>query len=1051
MKVQPGSTELTEMNGGEQAAAAEPEQVVNGVEVAQKHRSEQIIRPADIALGETGLDEKIKDLFNDEEKAPLVNGWRTGASTDNYYRENLGSLRLVVQNARAQLCSNADGPLRLERDAAGSFAGTFKAETRGRFPVRTGIYGSPEAMKYVVNVPNGHYLPVFLNGKPYLLDSGTHVIKEAGMLTLPGDDLSGLQVNDRVVDIRNKFTTKNRESIEHATSRVLLIPRGMTAMCRIDNQVYILDGRSEPHEIRFEFSYSLEGGQFFPAAKPFMQAQDTLRLFIPKDEVAAVIIDGVPSFIEGKGAEEIVRGEKQAQLIENRDSPFYKKLSHLIQNGPIYRLYIPQGHLAAVNLDGVPSLMASSGKAEYLGGDHDQVIVYKNTQKMPFYPMTHPVIQCGNFLRLFLRKNEIATVRINGQPALIEGEGKVVEFFKPKEQVQLMRKDQRTDFHKKMDPVIQINNLTRLRVPIGCIATLFVDGVPTLHRGDGQPKEFGRDGKLVEFSAKAIKEPFFSITDPVIQIGSLIKLNIPKGQFATIVEDGVGRIIEGDGAEVLIGDEDKRAQFIPKSKESAFYDTSDPIIQVGQKVRLCLPPGVIMPATVNEEQCFLSSKDNEKFSGEEDILFQVRRQASSKSILLPMDEPVITCGSLMRVFVEPGFVGVIQNSEGYAKVSRRDEDTQNAFIIDRSTETWVGSVHERQQTLSMPSEKKKDDHLKRGGVYAKNSDYDIYKCIGGVPVGVRFNVVFSVKDPLLMVEKVGLDSLHARIEDIIESDMGTVIGHINFSDIRGTPESLVSMEQQPDGETRNWHNEVKDKLTDDFKGIGVNLISIQISDCEILDPKILEDQAKNADKALNQKLELDQTEVKIQLASAGERQTQVLVDIKQAGELARLLEKQKADQEREAALQQAVQERQTALQQADLGRQMEALKIQAQMAELRAQIAGKNAQAAQLNAKAELAPLEARATLLSENPKFMQHLEAMAQIEAAKEVQAGMTVTPNSLAPRDLFQLTMAAVASGNPSTLAGAMLQPSMFRQQSGLGVQQRRATEESAPALDS
>ncbi len=988
-------------------AAAQPE-------AARAESQRPLIRKADIPIGASNLDREIKEKFNTGQR--LLTG--TPAMVKGYYRVEKNNCRLVVTNNEASIATNDDGFMRRIIHRGEQMRGTWSSDTRGVFTANSPLFGSHEAQKYIVNVPPQKYLKVFIAGEPVILDSGTHVIVGEGKLTLPDNDLRSLSEKNHRIDTHSNQVNKSTEMIHHNSASLLTIPQGKLAMCLIDNQVRLYNGQVEPYDIRYQREFKIIGNQFYSANHPAISCQNIMRLFIPKDQVAAIVVDGVPQFIEGESREILVEGKMKVELTPNGSQSFFPKVTPVIQNQSWIRLFVQPGQIAAAKIDGIPTLFDSKEGPVVLGNKHGQVEIIRKDQSTVFFSETDPVIRCGNGLRLFIAQNEIATVLINGKPTLLEGRSEAVNMLDPSKPAMLLTKSQQQPFYDKSDALIQCGNMLRLRVPIGKQATLKINGEPTIIQGDGRAKIYGGDGEIVEFMRKSRTELFYTQQDPLIQAGPLVSLMIPKGNIATLLIDGVGQIIEGNGEVKEYGKDGERIQVIRKSDSELFHKITDPIIQVGQKVRLTLPPGRILPAIVDGKESFLTAANNEHFTGDRDITFQISKQGGKSETLLPLDTSLIECGSLKRVFLQPGFVGVTKSSEGTAVLSPKSGDIQGVHIIDPREKTWIGQVSILETTLTMPSSRIKDEHTARGGMHAENAQYDIYRCQGGVPVGVRFNIVYKVEDPVKLAMGVDIQSIEERIENIIQADMGSVIGQLHFSKIRG---SSTTTEEQNDG-SATWHAAVQDKLGTHFDDLGVRLVSIQISDCEILDKKILEDQAENADKALQQKLELDQMGVASQLAQARAQQEQSVLTIKQQAQLQRDLEKQDNEQKLASSAQQATQVRETKLLEGEQQRQNLVVDNELIRAEKRVEIAAALAKAAALEAEAKLAPDFAMARLLNDNPKYAEYLLKQQQIAATIKICAGATFQRNSLSPEEMLRWSMQAVNSGQPGLFAQAM-----------------------------
>jgi hypothetical protein len=955
-------------------------------EAPQIEQADDVLRAPDVEFGATHLDRSIADLINGDTRPGQEDSIYLASPGAGLRAPAPGSIRLAFVkdggSYQVEAAHSDHGSLRRKIDRFRSKA-VYEADDLGDISTRCKLIGHIESGRFILNVGQNELVLGSVNGTDIIFTAGTHYI-QSNQFRLKGINIATI-INAPQANLAAATVPNTDQHVQHNNCHRIRVNPGSVRLIKIDGSYSLLEGRAEPYTFRHRVQFAITDAT--AVGTPEVSLDKLTRLYLRKNQVAALSVNGRPEFVAGTDAPIYLGATGESvTLIKNSDYPFYPANEPVIRALNLVRLFVPQGQIAMATANGVAYALEGTGTEVILGNDRTAVDLLPKSDAEVFYHYNDLVIDGRNFLRLRIPPRQIAAVITDGQGELISGSTEPV--YRAGNRATLLTKDDDTPFFRISDPVIVAQRLTRLMIPTGKLATAWTNGQPDIIAGTGEAVIYGKDDQVFKFVAKpgrGTENPFYDLNEPVIQIGNLVRLRIPAGQIATVRIDGKAEFLPGPNTTIL--GKEKPVEFKPKPGDNGpFYSVTDPVIRLDTQVRLNIPAGKVLPCTVDGTPQYLTATCCEAFNKGSYANFQAEE-------FIDLTTKNHKHGYLTWLSVQANDVVVVRSPDAEKEaegggggdgdklitaLAHDDALPVGCYIVDGRKHQLIGVINTGQQELHIPH------HDERAAAAQDEPDF---QCDKGLKVRVRGEIFFEVRDPIKLARRLNAGvSTNKIVYDIVISDLRKTLAGTPYDQISGNIRLTGVKSATEDEQDQGWQERFKAATGHDLEEYGIHLNAFRATECTLLDPEAARSVKEGADTAAAMAAKLQNMEA-TRLLSESEAQQRLLSE-QQQQEAA--LQAQTAELKQQLAEQQAAIQQQQLQQEAHLRQQqikmqaeldMRRTQLQAEIAAAKAQaeIAALQQEAAMSNAEARFATENQEAKLIEGNPKFAEFLLAKAK------------------------------------------------------------------------
>lgn len=476
----------------------------------------------------------------------------------------------------------------------------------------------------------------------------------------------------------------------------------------------------------------------------------------------------------------------------------------------------------------------------------------------------------------------------------------------------------------------------------------------------------------------------FKQTDMLIGAHGSYVLNVQKGNIAKgFCGTGIP-ILFGEGTHVIHNN-------TFKLDKDPIVSLNKPYIKHGTYNILRVPKGKIAKIWLGNEPYLLESKEEPYIFNTP--YFSLERKSEAELFEDAFSE-VIIHGSIKRLVPKTGKVAITYNNGNLVTFAAQNGEP---ILITKENHIFDGFLPTNTQTVVFPCEKTKALRRKERPGDLDYIEYEAMRTIDGLPIGIKLLVIYSIVDPVKTLSMLNKDQIESHIENIVVADMSMVIQRCSSSDFQNTDMTrtmphirdkimnTTSSHCEPSAPNntefiRYLQDSVKNKLSEDFKDYGIDLVRVNIETPKILDKAIANKMAEFSllTASANSKVStIDQT---YNIAKKEAEQLAIQNEIKQNQENQNKINVAKTSLEaakQDAAINEVKQNQENQ-------NKVNAAKAELEAAKLKAEAKKITATADSL---ANIAIDEARAKLFEEYPKLFEYEMAKLQSIATSNIK----------------------------------------------------------------
>lgn len=329
-------------------------------------------------------------------------------------------------------------------------------------------------------------------------------------------------------------------------------------------------------------------------------------------------------------------------------------------------------------------------------------------------------------------------------------------------------------------------------------------------------------------------------------------ISVKQGTFAKVYINGVPCLLN-EGTHVI-----KSSNF----QFEGLAQQADTYIRHGDCHRLQIPAGKIVAVMIDNQPHLLESGEHTFRSN------NVKIHKNGDSLFYNCTDPVIQCGSMLRLMPKAGHVAVYYEGNTIRTYPTHEGTDPGPLILNDRNVSYADTLNTNLINRNYPRE-------------GEGHQYYEYYTKDSVKVGVKLFVAYQIVNPGLVLSKLSPREIDEHIRHVTHVDMAaagqeTSLQNIQSTDITKIPSSRPEPSADPHIPSappfiRTWQDLVKGKLSKDLEEYGIELVRLNIEEIKILDPAVeakLSEQAHRVAKANSELASVDmEREVALKKAS----------------------------------------------------------------------------------------------------------------------------------------------------------------------------------------
>jgi regulator of protease activity HflC (stomatin/prohibitin superfamily) len=386
----------------------------------------------------------------------------------------------------------------------------------------------------------------------------------------------------------------------------------------------------------------------------------------------------------------------------------------------------------------------------------------------------------------------------------------------------------------------------------------------------------------------------FNQTDLHIGAHSSHLINVPQGFVAKAFHGNKYPLLLGEGPHVIHDNTFK----IVGGKDACLVKLNTSIIVNGTLFILRIPKGKIAKIWMGSEPYLLSSREDPYVF--KSPYFSIQ-PVSEEVYFEDASTPVIIHGPIKRLIPKTGEVAITYNNGNL--VTYEADPNMKPILITDENHTFNGFLATNIQTIEFPCERTKILRRKENPNNIDFVNYEEFRTKDGLPIGVKLLVVYSIFDPVKALSKLNKNQIETHIEKLVVADMGAVVQRCSSGDFQNTNmtkttphirDELLNTTSANNDESLIPPNNpqlivflqdsMKNKLTEDFKEYGIELVRVNIETPKILDKTIADKIAENSILTSATNAKESMIDQKYKIAKKEAEQLAIQIEIKQKQE-----------------------------------------------------------------------------------------------------------------------------------------------------------------------
>ncbi len=310
--------------------------------------------------------------------------------------------------------------------------------------------------------------------------------------------------------------------------------------------------------------------------------------------------------------------------------------------------------------------------------------------------------------------------------------------------------------------------------------------------------------------------------------GSFV-LNVPIGQYAK-AWSGNTPMIFAPGSHVV---HDQNFKFNP---QNGLVPQSDMHISHGTINIIRVPAGKIAKVWIGTTPLLLESRDEPYVFN--NALFKIEKN-TQQELFFEATTHYLLHGSIKRLMPSTGEVAITYNN-GHLQIIGPREDNEPTIINSPN--------HFLSQFLNTQTRTLVFSHLHNVKGQEKSNEKLIFRTKDSLQVSVNLMVVFDIVDPELALKTLGSErNIIDHIENIASVDMGMVVQQCSSSDfLRSAQTKPLGKREKGKEHGDTYQDEVRQKLAEDLREIGIRLVRLNFETPKILDAQIAKEMEQQA-------------------------------------------------------------------------------------------------------------------------------------------------------------------------------------------------------------